>query len=127
MPHDFMPGLAGVPDARSNTSDVNGETGVLEYRGIRIEELTAKSTFLETAYLLLFNCLPTRLQLEKFTGDVALHRRIKFKIVDMIKSLPEQGHPMDALQAAIAALGLFHPRPTVPDPATHSSPPPRLL
>ena len=77
MPHDFMPGLAGVPAARSTISDVNGETGVLEYRGIRIEELTAKSTFLETAYLLLFNCLPTRLELEKFTGDVALHRRIK--------------------------------------------------
>ncbi|MEP6601922.1 MAG: citrate synthase [Nitrospirota bacterium] len=116
MPHDFMPGLAGVPAARSEISDVNGETGVLEYRGIRIEELTAKSTFLETAYLLLFNCLPTRLELEKFTGDVALHRRIKFKIVDMIKSLPEQGHPMDALQAAVAALGMFYPGRTVQDP-----------
>ena len=116
MPHDFMPGLAGVPAARSKISDVNGETGVLEYRGIRIEELTAKSTFLETAYLLLFNCLPTRLELEKFTGDVALHRRIKFKIVDMIKSLPEQGHPMDALQAAVAALGMFYPGRTVQDP-----------
>jgi citrate synthase len=116
MPHDFMPGLAGVPAARSKISDVNGETGVLEYRGIRIEELTAKSTFLETTYLLLFNCLPTRPQLEKFTGDVALHRRIKFKIVDMIKSLPEQGHPMDALQAAVAALGMFYPGRTVQDP-----------
>src|SRR5919109_328574 len=61
MPHDFMPGLAGVPAARSKISDVNGETGVLEYRGIRIEELAGKSTFLETAYLLLFNRLPTRL------------------------------------------------------------------
>jgi citrate synthase len=116
MPHDFMPGLAGVPAARSKISDVNGETGVLEYRGIRIEELTAKSTFLETAYLLLFNRLPTRLELVKFTGDVALHRRIKFKIVDMIKSLPEQGHPMDALQAAVAALGMFYPGRNVQDP-----------
>ena len=116
MPHDFMPGLAGVPAARSKISDVNGDSGVLEYRGIRIEELTAKSTFLETAYLLLFNCLPTRLELEKFRGDVVLHRRIKFKIVDMIKSLPEQGHPMDALQAAVAALGMFYPGRTVQDP-----------
>ena len=116
MPHDFMPGLAGVPAARSEISDVNGETGVLEYRGIRIEELAAKSTFLETAYLLLFNRLPTRLELEKFTGDVARHRRIKFKIVDMIKSLPEQGHPMDALQAAVAALGMFYPGRNVQDP-----------
>jgi citrate synthase len=119
MPHDFMPGLAGVPAARSEISDVNGETGVLEYRGIRIEELAAKSTFLETAYLLLFNRLPTRLELEKFTGDVALHRRIKFKIVDMIKSLPEQGHPMDALQAAVAALGMFYPGRNVQDPVNN--------
>jgi 2-methylcitrate synthase len=116
MPHDFMPGLAGVPAARSTISDVNGESGVLEYRGIRIEELAAKSTFLETAYLLLFNRLPTRLEFEKFTGDIAQHRRIKFKIVDLIKSLPETGHPMDALQAAVAALGMFYPGRNVKDP-----------
>ena len=119
MPHDFMPGLAGVPAARSKISDLNGETGVLEYRGIRIEELAAKSTFMETAYLLLFNRLPTGLELEKFTGDIALHRRIKFKIVDLIKSLPEQGHPMDALQAAVAALGMFYPGRNVQDPVNN--------
>ncbi|HEY3198052.1 MAG TPA: citrate synthase [Nitrospirales bacterium] len=116
MPHDFMPGLAGVPAARSQISDVDGESGVLEYRGIRIEELAAKSNFIETAYLLLFNRLPARLELEKFTGDIAAHRRIKFKIVDLIKSLPEQGHPMDALQAAVAALGMFYPGRNVQDP-----------
>jgi citrate synthase len=116
MPHDFMPGLAGVPAARSQISDVDGQTGVLEYSGIRIEELAAKSSFLETAYLLLFNRLPTRLQLEKFTADIAQHRRIKFKIVDLIKCLPEQGHPMDALQAAVAALGMFYPGRNVQDP-----------
>ena len=116
MPHDFMPGLDGVPAARSKISDVNGETGVLEYRGIRIEDLAAKSNFLETSYLLLFGRLPTRLELEKFTGDVAGHRRIKFKIVDLVKTLPEQGHPMDALQAAVAALGMFYPGRNVQDP-----------
>src|SRR3970040_1934332 len=104
MPHDFMPGLAGVPAARSGISDVDGQNGVLEYRGIRIEELVAKSTFLETSYLLLFNHLPTRLELERFTADVTRHRRVKFKIIDLITCLPEQGHPMDALQAAVAAL-----------------------
>jgi citrate synthase len=116
MPHDFMPGLAGVPAARSQISDVDGQTGVLEYCGIRIEELAAKSNFIETAYLLLFNRLPSRVELEKFTGDIAAHRRIKFKIVDLIKSLPEQGHPMDALQAAVAALGMFYPGRNVHDP-----------
>src|SRR5437870_8037185 len=116
MPHDFMPGLAGVPAARSRISDVDGQAGVLEYRGIRIEELTAKSTFLETAFLLLFNRLPTRLELERFTADITRHRRIKFKIIDLIKCLPETGHPMDALQAAVAALGMFYPGRNVRDP-----------
>ena len=116
MPHDFMPGLAGVPAARSEISDVNGETGVLEYRGIRIEELAAKSSFLETTYILLFNRLPSRLELEKFTNDVGMHRRIKFKIVELLKALPDQGHPMDALQAAVAALGMFYPGRNVQDP-----------
>jgi len=115
MPHDFMPGLAGVPAARSGISDVDGQNGVLEYRGIRIEELAAKSTFLETAYLLLFNHLPTRLELERFTADVTRHRRIKFTLIDLVKCLPEQGHPMDALQAAVAALGMFYPGRNVRD------------
>lgn len=115
MPHDFMPGLAGVPAARSGISDVDGQNGILEYRGIRIEELAAKSTFLETAYLLLFSRLPTRMELERFTADVTRHRRVKFKITDLIKCLPEQGHPMDALQAAVAALGMFYPGRNVRD------------
>jgi len=109
MPHDFMPGLAGVPAARSKISDVDGQAGVLEYRGIRVEELVAKSTFLETSFLLLFTRLPTRLELERFTADITRHRRVKFKIMELIKCLPEQGHPMDALQAAVAALGMFYP------------------
>src|SRR6266705_1190554 len=89
MPHDFMPGLSGVPAARSRISEVDGQDGVLEYRGIRIEELTADST---------------------------RHRRIEFKIIDLIKCLPETGHPMDALQAAVAALGMFSPGRSVRDP-----------
>src|SRR2546427_5211462 len=58
MPHDFMPGLAGVPAPRPRVSDVGGPAGGLEDRGIRIEELAAESTFLETAYLLPFNPFP---------------------------------------------------------------------
>jgi len=111
-----MPGLAGVPAARSRISDVDGQGGVLEYRGIRIEELAWKSTFLETAFLLLFSHLPARLELERFSADITRHRRIKFKIIDLIKCLPETGHPMDALQAAVAALGMFYPGRSVRDP-----------
>lgn len=115
MPHDFMPGLAGVPAAKSAISDVDGLRGVLEYRGIRVEELCAKSSFLETAYLLLFGRLPTRVELSQWVDDVTHHRRIKFRIVDLMKCLPEQGHPMDALQAAVAALGMFYPGRNVTD------------
>jgi citrate synthase len=115
MPHDFMPGLAGVPAAKSAVSDVDGRRGVLEYRGIRIEELCGKSTFLETSYLLLFGRLPTRSELDRFIQDVTYHRRIKYRIIDLMKCLPETGHPMDALQAAVAALGMFYPSRNVKD------------
>ena len=115
MPHDFMPGLAGVPAATSSISDVDGQQGVLEYRGIRVEELCAKSSYLETAYLLLFGRLPTSAEFQRWTADVTHHRRIKFRIVDLLKCLPEQGHPMDALQAAVAALGMFYPGRNVKD------------
>ena len=115
MPHDFMPGLAGVPAAKSAISDVDGQRGVLEYRGIRVEELCLRSSYLETAYLLLFGHLPTELQLAQWHKDIVHHRRIKFKIVDLLKCLPEHGHPMDALQAAVAALGMFYPGRNVQD------------
>lgn len=116
MPHDFMPGLAGVPAARSAVSDVDGQRGVLEYRGIRIEELCSQSSFLETSYLLMFGHLPTRSELDRFIHDVTHHRRIKYRIVDILKYLPEHGHPMDALQAAVAVLGMFYPGRNVDDP-----------
>jgi len=115
MPHDFMPGLAGVPAAKSAISDVDGERGILEYRGIRVEDLCAKSSFLETTSLLLSGRLPTQHELAHFVDDITHHRRIKFKIVDLLKCLPEQGHPMDALQAAVAALGMFYPGRNVKD------------
>ena len=57
---DFKDGLAGVPAAKSRVSYVDGENGILEYRGIRIEELAEKSSFIETAYLLIWGKLPTQ-------------------------------------------------------------------
>ena len=108
-PQEFSPGLAGVPAAKSSVSFVDGQTGLLEYRGIRIEELAQHSSFLETTYLLLYDELPAQTELDRFTDDVTQHRRIKYQIRDLIKCLPEHGHPMDALQAAVAALGMFYP------------------
>lgn len=113
---EFRPGLEGIPAAQSGISFVNGQQGILEYRGIRIEELAEKSNFLETAYLLIWNELPNQQELEEFEHEVRHHRRIKYRIRDMMKSFPESGHPMDALQASAAALGLFYSKRDLENP-----------
>ncbi|BAZ88893.1 2-methylcitrate synthase/citrate synthase II [Raphidiopsis curvata NIES-932] len=107
---EYKPGLEGIPAAQSSISYVDGQKGILEYRGIRIEELAGKSTFLETAYLLIWGKLPTEEELVDFEKEIISHRRIKYRIRDMMKCFPESGHPMDALQASAAALGLFYSR-----------------
>lgn len=120
---DYSPGLAGVPAAKSRVSFLDGQKGILEYRGFRIELLAEKSNFIETAYLLLFGRLPAAAELRRFSEDICAHRRIKYRITDLMKCLPEHGHPMDALQAAVAALGMFYPAKNVRDPEIqyHSS------
>lgn len=113
---DFKPGLEGIPAAQSSISFVDGKNGILEYRGIRIEELATKSSFLEVAFLLIWGKLPTHQELEDFKDDILYHRRIKYRIRDMMKCFPESGHPMDALQTSAAALGLFYSRRALDDP-----------
>jgi citrate synthase len=113
---EFRPGLEGIPAAESSVSCVDGQQGILEYRGIRIEELAEKSTFLETSYLLIWGKLPTSQELAEFEHEVRYHRRIKYRIRDMMKCFPESGHPMDALQASAAALGLFYSRRDLDNP-----------
>ncbi|MBD1834011.1 citrate synthase [Cyanobacteria bacterium FACHB-472] len=114
---EYKPGLEGIPAAQSSISYVDGKQGILEYRGIRIEDLAEKSTFLETSYLLIWGELPTKEELEAFEGEIRYHRRIKYRIRDMMKCFPETGHPMDALQASAAALGLFYSRRALDNPA----------
>ncbi|MEM6449910.1 MAG: citrate synthase [Cyanobacteria bacterium P01_D01_bin.105] len=114
---EYRPGLEGIPATQSSISFVDGQTGILEYRGIRIEDLAQKSSFLESAYLLIWGGLPTRQELSDFEHAVQYHRRLKYRIRDMMKCFPESGHPMDALQACAAALGLFHSRRELEDPA----------
>ncbi len=114
---EFKPGLEGVPATLSSISFVDGQKGVLEYRGISIEELALKSSFVETSYLLIWGVLPTKEELEAFEHEIRYHRRIKYRIRDMMKCFPERGHPMDALQASAAALGLFYSRRALANPA----------
>jgi citrate synthase len=107
---EFRPGLEGIPAAESQISFVDGQAGLLEYRGVSIENLTQHSTFLETSFLLIWGRLPTVEELKEFEHEITFHRRVKYRIRDMMKCFPESGHPMDALQASAAALGLFYSR-----------------
>ena len=113
---EYKPGLEGIPATQSSISFVDGQNGILEYRGFRIEELAKYSTFLETAYLLIWGELPTKDELTEFEHEIRYHRRLKYRIRDMMKCFPESGHPMDALQACAAALGLFYSRRALDDP-----------
>ncbi len=112
----FSPGLANVPAAESSVCYLDGSIGKLQYRGYPIEVLSEKSSFEEVAFLLLFGHLPKRAELETFDRELRRARTIKFRIIDMLKLLPESGHPMDALSAAVAAMGMFYPGDHVHDP-----------
>ncbi len=113
---EYRAGLEGIPVTQSSISFVDGHRGILEYRGIPIHRLADASTFLEVAYLLIWGELPSKNDLEAFEHEVIHHRRLKYRIRDMMKCFPESGHPMDALQASAAALGLFYSRRALADP-----------
>lgn len=106
---ELRPGLADVPVAESAVSFIDGKRARLEYRGIAVETLARESSFEETAYLLLKGELPTQRELADFDDQLRHHRRIKYRLRDLIKCLPDNGHPMYALQAAVAAMGMFYP------------------
>jgi citrate synthase len=111
----IVPGLADVPVAESGVSFIDGKRARLEYRGLAVEALARQSTFEETAWLLLKGDLPTQRDLAQFDRELRSHRRLKYKLIDLLKCLPESGHPMGALQAGVAALGMFYPARDVSD------------
>ncbi len=116
MTTELVPGLAGVPAAYSKIAFINGQEGQLFYRGYAIADLAENCTFEEVCYLLLYGELPTAPQLAEFDNELRHHRRLKYKIIDLLKCLPETGHPMDALQAGVAAMGMFYPARDVTNP-----------
>jgi citrate synthase len=116
---ELRPGLADVPVAESAISFIDGKRARLEYRGIAVETLAKESCFEETAWLLLKGELPTQRELADFNDQLRHHRRIKYKLQDLIKCLPETGHPMDALQASVAAMGMFYPAREVSNPKSN--------
>ncbi|MDO5533567.1 MAG: citrate synthase [Propionibacteriaceae bacterium] len=103
----FDIGFANTAVCKSAITYIDGEAGVLQYRGYPIEQLAEKSTFLETSYLVLYGELPTQEQLDDFTEKVANHMVIDERIREMFRIFPRRSHPMPVLSAAVTALGLF--------------------
>ncbi|MEL6428783.1 MAG: citrate/2-methylcitrate synthase [Planctomycetota bacterium] len=115
---ELVPGLAGIPAAESSVSFIDGQAGILEYRGYRIEDLAAKSTFEEVAWLLLYGQLPTADELSAFKADLGRLRQIPDELVRMVQAMPASAHPMQALQASLAGLGMVSPKTSLRDAAS---------
>ncbi len=100
-------GLEGVVAANSAICWIDGDAGVLSYRGIDIHELAVRSTFEETAYLLWNGLLPNRLELREFSSQLALARSLDPRIVDLLRAIPPSATPMEVLRTAVSALSFY--------------------
>jgi len=103
------PGYANSGSCRSAITFIDGEKGVLRYRGIPIEQLADKSSFLEVAYLLIFGRLPTADELEYFSSSITHHTMLHEDFKNFFGALPKDAHPMAACSAAVGALSAFYP------------------
>ncbi len=101
-------GLADVYLDRTEASFIDGKAGVLEYRGYSIHDLAERSTFEETAYLLLYGNLPDRTQLAAFDAELRASRAVPAPVYDVIRAV-QHAHPMDVLRTAVSALAAFDP------------------
>lgn len=99
-------GLRGVAVADTKISFIDGHQGVLIYRGYRIEELAERSSFMETAFLLLHGRLPDKGELQAFTNDVIAAREVPEHVYAALEHLPKSAVPMDVLQAAAPLLAM---------------------
>jgi len=102
-------GLEGVVATTSKICYIDGERGVLAYRGIDIHELAEKSTFEETCYLLWYGRLPTQDELKNLHQRLAAERKLDPAVIQFLRELPKGATPMDVLRTAVSALGLYDP------------------
>src|SRR6266851_6710615 len=100
-------GLEGVVATTSKICYIDGDLGVLAYRGIDIHELADRSTFEETCYLLLNGKLPTENEAKALHQRLAAERNLNPEIIDFLRSVPQGSMPMDVLRTAVSALGLY--------------------
>ncbi len=107
----FDPGLGNTGACRSKVAFIDGEKGILRYRGYPIEELAKKSTFLEVAWLLIHGELPTKAELDTFAADVTRHTMLHENFNRFFDALPKDAHPMPVCAAAVGALATFYQQP----------------
>jgi len=105
------PGYANTGACRSGITFIDGEKGILRYRGYPIEELAAGSTFLETAWLLIHGALPRREELAAFNEEVRHHTMLHENFGRFFTALPKDAHPMPVCAAAVGALATFYQQP----------------
>lgn len=104
---EYVKGLDGVIACESTIGYVDGQKGMLNYRGYKIEDLAEHSTYEETAYLLIFGKLPTQAELASFKSKLVGYRNIPRGVIEVLKSIPKDTHPMSALRTGVSALGCF--------------------
>lgn len=103
------PGYKNTGSCESAITFLDGEKGILRYRGYSIEELAEKADFLEVAYLLIFGELPTQEQLDKFHADIKSHSVVDDDIKKILDAFPKSAHPMGVLASLTSALTAFNP------------------
>ena len=100
-------GLEGIVATTSSICWIDGDAGVLSYRGIDIHELASKSTFEETTYLLWYGKLPTQAELTTFKKDLAASRKLNSAIVELLKTVPTAASPMEVLRTAVSLASIY--------------------
>ena len=105
----YDPAFTNTASCRSAITYIDGEAGILQHRGIPIEQLCEKSTFLEVAYLLVFGELPTQAQLERWVFDVTHHTFVHEDIKNLFETFRYDAHPMGMLLSGVGALSTFYP------------------
>jgi citrate synthase len=102
------PGFMNTASCQSAITYIDGDNGILRYRGYPIEQLAAKSTFIETSYLLIYGHLPNPAELNKFTQDITMHTMVHEDLRRFFDGFPRDAHPMPVLSSAVSALSTFY-------------------
>ncbi|MEY3662500.1 MAG: hypothetical protein RLZZ576_753 [Actinomycetota bacterium] len=104
----FDQGFVNTASTKSAITYIDGDEGILRYRGYPIEELAAKKTFVEVAYLLIYGELPNETQLADFDGRIRRHTLIHEELKNIFHAMPQNAHPMSVLAAGASALSTFY-------------------